>query len=406
MGTKPGILLEFCTAFCTAQIFRRSGSLKTENQLLHTQLKQLLAEARLNENKMRRLDQLEMRLIGTRSLSELIQILLQEYKLAYELDAVTLVLADPEYEIARFLESEQAGGSNMPGLVLLEKLYSDDTQPSLGAFDDERTSAIFVPWPSACLSKAKLPLLRGGELIGHLNLASAKPDRFTADSGTHFLERLSAIFCICLENALNHERLKQAGLTDPLTGVNNRRYFDCRCHDAVSHARRHDTPLACMFLDIDKFKRINDTLGHHAGDEVLCKVAHLIKLQLRSHDILARYGGEEFVVLLPQTALGQACEIAERIRITLAAHTFEIFAADNLAVTISIGVAMLPDAAGDEIDACTQKLVSAADAALYQAKTGGRNRVVCQTTDNADSVAADGKKGWNGLVLWKTKCKA
>lgn len=366
----------------------------------------MLEEARLNEKKLRRLDQIERRLISTRSLSELIQILLQEYKSAYDLDAVTLVLADPEYEIAHFLESEMRGGSDLPGLVLLQQLCSADTQPSLGAFDETRAGAIFVPWPSACMSMAQLPLLSRGELIGNLNLASAKPGRFAADNGTEFLERLTAIFSICLDNALNHERLKQAGLTDPLTGVNNRRYFDSRCGDEVAHARRHDAPLACMFLDIDKFKRINDTFGHHAGDEVLRQAAQLIKLQLRCHDIIARYGGEEFVVLLPQTALAQACEIAERIRSTMAEHPFGLSSAEKLNVTLSIGVAMLPDESSEELCACVQKLVSAADAALYQAKASGRNRVVCDGMKSSDSAASNGKKGWSGLGLWNVKCKA
>lgn len=293
----------------------------------------------------------------------------------------------------------------MPGLVLLETLYSDRIEPCLGAFDGERTGAIFVPWPAKCLSMAQLPLLSRGKLIGSLNLASATPERFAADSGTDFLERLSAIFSICLENALNHERLKLAGLTDPLTGVNNRRYFESRCRDEVAHALRHGSPLACMFLDIDKFKLINDTLGHHAGDEVLCKVAQLIKLQLRTSDIIARYGGEEFVVLLPQTAPAQANNIAERIRATLAEHAWGMFSDEHLAVTISIGVAMLPGDTCDEIDTCTQKLVSAADAALYQAKADGRNRVVCQTSVTAGSIAAGGKKLWDELLLPKPKCK-
>lgn len=332
---------------------------------------------------MRRLDQFERRLISTRSLSELFQILLQEYKSAYDLDAVTLVLADPEYEIARFLESEKKNGSDMPGLVLQEKLYTHKTQPRLGVFDSERTGAIFVPWPAKCQSMAQIPLLSRGKLIGSLNLASSTPDRFSADSGTDFLERLSAIFCICLENALNHERLKQAGLTDPLTKVNNRRYFEGRCHDEISHARRHGSPLACMFLDIDKFKRINDNYGHHAGDEVLCKVAQLIKLQLRTSDIIARYGGEEFVALLPQTTLIQARDIAERIRATLAEQTFETLSAERLSVTISIGIAMLPDESGIEHDKCAQKLISAADAALYQAKASGRNKVIYHEPHNS-----------------------
>ncbi len=344
---------------------------------MRRQLQTLLDEARLNEKKLRRLDQLERRLISTRSLSELIQILLQEYKCACDLDAVTLVLADPEYEIARLLEGEKRGSAEVPGLVLLERLYADEMKPYLGVFNDERPDAIFDPWPSGCMSMVLLPLLRQDELIGSLNLGSCKAERFAADSSTDFLERLAAVFSICLENALNHERLKLVGLTDPLTGVNNRRYFESRCQDEIAHAQRHQLPLACMFLDVDRFKRINDSLGHHAGDEVLRNVARLIKLQLRSNDVIARYGGEEFVVLLPQTDMEQAFEIAERIRSTIAARPFQPLADESLLVTISIGVTMLPAEAGEEPAALAQSLVSAADAALYQAKENGRNRVVC-----------------------------
>ncbi len=353
------------------------NALQSENHHLRHQLQTLLDEARLNEKKLRRLDQLERRLIAARTLPELIQVILQDYKYACDTDAVTLVLADPEYEITRILEGENRGSAEAPGLVLLEKLVCSNTRPYLGAFDAELPGAIFDPWPSGCRSMGLLPLMRQDELIGSLNLGSCEADRFTADSGTDFLERLAAIFSICLENVLNHERLKQVGLTDPLTGVNNRRYFETRFHGEISHARRHRQPLACMFLDIDKFKHINDSLGHLAGDEVLRNVARLIKLQLRGNDVIARFGGEEFVVLLPQTALGPACEIAERIRAALAGHALQPLPGESLEVTISIGVAMLSGDKTEDDQAAGRKLVSAADAALYRAKEGGRNRVIC-----------------------------
>ena len=351
--------------------------LQTENQRLRQQLQTLLDEARLNEKKLFRLDQLEKQLIATRSLPELIQVILQDYKSVCDIDAVTLVLTDPEYEVARILEGEKRENTKIPGLVLLEKLYLDNTHPYLGTFDAELQGAIFDPWPAGCQSIALLPLMRQNELIGSLNLGSCEAERFSADNGTDFLERLTAIFSICLENALNHERLKLVGLTDPLTGVNNRRYFETRFHGEISHARRHLLPLACMFLDIDKFKHINDNFGHLAGDEVLRNVASLIKLQLRSNDIIARYGGEEFVVLLPQTALRQACEIAERIRATIASQPLQPLPGKNLEVTISIGVAMLPGKLAEDDRTSGQNLISSADAALYQAKENGRNRVVC-----------------------------
>ncbi|HEX5337396.1 MAG TPA: DUF484 family protein [Gallionella sp.] len=351
-------------------------ALQAENQMLRRQLQALLDEARLNEKKSRRLEQLEKQLIATRTLSELIQVMLHEC----DIDLVTVVLADPEYEITRFLDAEKRGNAEVPGLVLLEQLYSDNVRPHLGAFDPGLPGAIFDPWPDGCQSMALLPLLRQDNLIGSLNLGSYEADRFTADSGTDFLERLATIFSICLENALNHERLKLAGLTDPLTGIHNRRYFETRCRAEIAYARRYRMPLACMFLDIDKFKSINDNLGHLAGDEVLRNVAGLIKAQLRGSDVFARYGGEEFVVLLPHTSLRQVCDAAERIRSSIAAQPLQPLPGVSLAVTISIGVTMLPETLTDDDGVTGQKLIGTADAALYQAKESGRNRVVCAET--------------------------
>jgi diguanylate cyclase (GGDEF)-like protein len=353
-----------------------NNGLQDENKLLRQKLQSLLEEARLNENKWRRLNQLEKQLIATRTLPDLIQAILQSYKSAYEIDVVTIVLADPEYEITRTLEREKQGSSNVPGLVVMEKLSTNSTLPFLGSFDSENTRAIFDPWPTGCHSMALLPLLKRGELIGSLNMASCDADRFTTDSSTDFLERLAAIFSICLENTLNNERLKLVGLTDHLTGVFNRRYFDTRCNEEVANARRHHRPLACMFLDIDKFKRINDDHGHLTGDEVLRTVASLIQSQLRNIDVIARYGGEEFVVLLPRTALVQACDIAERIRATIAGQLIQAASEKQLKMTISIGVAMLPEKLTEDDATTSQKLLSSADAALYRAKENGRNRVV------------------------------
>jgi uncharacterized protein YigA (DUF484 family) len=254
------------------------NTLQAENQHLRGQLQKILAEARLNEQKMRRFDHLEKCLIRTRSLAELIQILLCNFKNIFDHDAVTLVLIDPEYEVARILEEKKSGMAKTAGLVLqdssapLVNLYGDNPRPFLGAFDTGQHGAILDPSFCECVSVAFLPLISQGELIGSLILGSHAAERFAAGSGTDFLERLATIFAICLENVLNHERLKWVGLTDPLTGVNNRRYFESRCIEEITHARRHGLPLACMFLDVDKFKRINDTLGHQSGDKVLQKV--------------------------------------------------------------------------------------------------------------------------------------
>lgn len=358
---------------------------------MRRQLETLLHEARQNEEKMRRFDQLERLLIGAGSLLELVRLLLTEYKLAFGLDVVTLALLDRDHEATRILEGGLGEACNgltlMPSPAPLEALYRESRLPFVGAFSVADHQPLFASPPGVIASVALLPLMRQGELIGSLHFGSTDPDRYRAGCATDFLERLAQIIAICLESALAQERLKLAGLTDGLTGVQNRRYFEHRCLVEVSQARRYRHPLACMFLDIDKFKRINDSYGHQTGDEVLRRVAHIIQSQLRAGDTIARYGGEEFVVLLPRSELHHSRQIAERIRRSIEDAQVEALSGQLIKVTLSIGVSMLPDdTASEPQSSLAEGLVAAADQALYQAKNGGRNRVVC--ADHAPAVAA------------------
>ena len=361
-----------------------NSPLQSENFSLRQQLEALLHEARCNEDKMRRFDQLEQQLIGAGSLRELLRLLLCEYKLAFAVEFVTLALVDRDAEARQILESGPAGDTVFDGLTLLESpaalaaLYGERRHPCLGDFDAAQHQSLFKAGVGAIRSVALLPLTRRGELIGSLHVGSASADRYSSACATDFLERLAQIVAICLENALSQERLERVGLTDALTGVQNRRYFEHRCPVEISQARRYKHPLACMFLDIDKFKRINDSYGHPTGDEVLRGVARLIQSQLRSGDTIARHGGEEFVVLLPKSELHHALQIAERIRAGIEEKPFQAHFGQPIRVTISIGLSMLPakNLAADNLQ-CAEQLVAAADQALYQAKHKGRNRVEC-----------------------------
>lgn len=358
--------------------------LQSENYSLRQQLEALLSEARQNEDKMRRFDLLQRQLIGANSLPELISLLLSEYKQAFGVEFVTLALLDGEYEVARIIECDADREAIEEGLTLLQtiaplaSLYPDANSPYLGSFDASLHQTLFPAALGEIASVALLPLTRHGELIGSLHFGSANPGRYVAGCGTDFLERLSEVIAICLETALSQERLKLVGLTDALTGVQNRRYFEHRCQAEISQARRYRQTLACMFLDIDKFKYINDTYGHQTGDDVLKGVAKVIKNQLREGDTIARYGGEEFVVLLPQADTNHAWQIAERIRNSVAKADFRAHSGAAIKLTISIGLAMLPVASSAfEHHQLADQLVAAADKALYQAKHSGRNQVVC-----------------------------
>ena len=358
------------------------GHLLPDDFSLRQQLDTLLAQARLNEEKMRRFDQLERRLIGATSLKELLSLLLSEYRLAFGVEYVTLVLVDREHEASRILGVESDEGLAANGLTILHsvggltRMYGAARGPCLEKFDRRRHQSLFNAPMGAIASVALLPLTRQNELIGSFHIGSSNPDRYDAASGTDFLERLSAVISLCLESALNQERLRLIGLTDGLTGVQNRRYFEHRCQVEINQSRRYRHPLACMFLDVDRFKRINDTYGHQTGDEVLRAVAGVIQSQLRAGDTVSRYGGEEFVVLLPQAPGHHALEIAERIRKAVEGKRMRSHAGHEVAVTISIGLAMLPGEGAGSVTSDADSLVAAADRALYQAKSTGRNRVV------------------------------
>lgn len=165
---------------------------------------------------------------------------------------------------------------------------------------------------------------------------------------------------------------------DGLTRVSNRRSFLERGESELSRARRFaDSPVACIMVDLDHFKRINDTYGHHAGDQVLVKASSILMQSRRQYDEVGRYGGEEFALLLPNTTAATAALVAERIRSTIAGTPVEVDG-HRILMTASFGVASYPSA---DIQ-CLNDLLKAADKALYEAKETGRNKV-CVMDANA-----------------------
>lgn len=353
-----------------------------DNRTLQRHLKVMLDEARRNEEKLHRLQALELLLLGAETLSDLIRMLLYQYRQDFNLDTVSLVLVDPQYEIRRILEEETARPEDHPELLfsdsleLMQKDISCEAFPQLSTYQPGQHAQLFPRNNNSLQSIAILPLVRQGRVIGSLNLGSADSRRYISGSGTELLERLAAIVSICIENTLNLERLKRTGLTDSLTTINNRRFFDQRINEEIERSRRNTQPLSCLFIDIDHFKKINDQYGHQTGDRMLQAVASLLDLQMRRSDVLARYGGEEFAVLLCNTPLDAAEEIAERVRQTVAEQTLEHNGHAAIQVTVSIGVATAhPAHSVLNIEQQAESLVAQADEALLEAKRSGRNRV-------------------------------
>jgi diguanylate cyclase len=170
------------------------------------------------------------------------------------------------------------------------------------------------------------------------------------------------------------EAIRAESLTDPLTGLGNRKYFDRMIDMAVQSALASGEPLSLLLFDIDHFKSFNDSYGHLTGDQVLRLVGLSLKQTIKGQDITARYGGEEFAVVLPNTALRQALTVADHIRRAVMAKELKKKSTGEILgrVTISVGVSLLKP--GDDTDA----LIERADACLYAAKRNGRNRVICE----------------------------
>ncbi len=167
------------------------------------------------------------------------------------------------------------------------------------------------------------------------------------------------------------EELRRLATTDALTGALNRRRFIELADQEVARSRRYGHELCVMMLDADHFKNVNDTHGHQTGDDVLKALSATARAQLRDSDEFGRYGGEEFALALPETNIETAMDVAERIRVALAALEIPTADGGRLTVTVSIGVAMLSDD-----DADVHAALDRADQALYRAKEGGRNRVI------------------------------
>ena len=219
-------------------------------------------------------------------------------------------------------------------------------------------------------SGLSVPMLSRGKVIGAM-LAHAKTSCHFNQEAIPILSLIANQTAITVDKIRLHNETEQFAFTDELTGLYNRRHFIKMAEGEVDRAIRYKHSLAYIMFDLDRFKQVNDTYGHPAGDQVLKTVASLVRQELRDIDLLGRYGGEEFVILLPETNLRGAREVAERLRKQVARTQITI-AQGKISITISLGVSIV----SPECNSLTQ-LIEASDKALYAAKEGGRNQTMC-----------------------------
>jgi diguanylate cyclase (GGDEF)-like protein len=347
---------------------------------LATELESILRE---NERIWSGFRALEIEMFAADTLADVFTVLIRNLPRRFAaVQQVSVAWRDPDYEIQRMLSASK---SLLPGFVGLKDPAAmaslPQHRPWLGPADASVLSVVFPRALVAEGSMAIMPLLLRGEWVGTLNQFSPDPAHFTSATATDLLEHLAAVTALCIDNAINRACLQRDGLTDPLTGVANRRFFERRMHEEASLWQRHGGQLACLLADLDHFKLINDRHGHEAGDAVLQHVAGLLNQGLRTSDVLARYGGEEFVLLLPATGLARAREIAERLRSRVSQSRSE----NRPGVTLSVGVAALQPAQQGTLQDPHAWLLRRADEMLYRAKARGRN---CVVADSTESLAA------------------
>lgn len=356
--------------------------LTADLELRRRQLDELTAEVALNDDKMRRSQQRELRLLQATDLGSLLEEMIGGLRESYRLKYVSVVLCDPDHDIRHLLLASGTPAESFPRLVMVESLtglapqYVALCRPWLGDYATCDHQLIF-PDTSGIATVAMIPLIFRGNLIGSINLGSDDAQRFTRDHASDFLAHLGVIGSFCIENGLNRARLLRSGFTDVLTGWHNRRYLQVRLKEELARACRDGSNLVCLMLDIDHFKQVNDTWGHAAGDAVLQELAQRVEAQVRASDVAARYGGEEFVVLLPNTDDEAGARLAERIRAAVSATPVKLPGGGSVRITASIGIAgIAPDKDETDLKTIGDSLIARADVALYSAKTAGRNKVV------------------------------
>jgi diguanylate cyclase (GGDEF)-like protein len=322
-----------------------------------------------------------MRLLQAENLPALFRELTEGMRLSYGLQQVSLVLCDPDHDIRHLLLADGTPSDSLKDVVFVESIgglapqYVNLHRPWLGPYRGcDHQLILSAP---GLASLAILPLEHRGKLTGSLNFGSNDADRYTERHASDFLAQLAIIASYCIENVVNRARLLRSGFTDVLTGWHNRRYLQVRLKEELARASREQVRLVCLMLDIDRFKQVNDTWGHAAGDAVLREFAQRIEAEVRASDVAARYGGEEFVVVLPGTGTADGVRLAERIRHAVSATPFELPSKERIPVTVSIGVsAAMPASHARDLKTLGDSLLARADVALYDAKTEGRDRVV------------------------------
>ncbi len=364
-------------------------SLGNEFNTMAKSLKEKSTETREYVNKLERsnylLDQNILRLYTLYNVSKtlattveaekLLEHIVTEVQQSLKIHRITVMLVDKEHDIITIaagvgLSSEARAATfrlqdGLYGWAAMTGESSIVTDPSgdpkfvpTEGLDDDASSIIVAPFKSR------------GKVIGILTAYKLREEPFDRQS-FEMLTTIATQLALTIDNARLFEETINLAITDGMTSLYNYRHFKECIADEFTRSKRYKRALSLIMVDVDHFKKFNDTYGHQTGDDVLRGVAKILKQSVRSSDIVARYGGEEFVILLPETGKSDAFILAERVRNGIESADLSVDTSSSFdGVTVSLGVSAIEEGTED-----FKELIKKADSALYQAKENGRNRV-------------------------------
>lgn len=369
------------------------NALERENQELKRTLRLMVSKTERNEAILSSFFDVELRLLSCTRLSDLLDLILIEFKEFFRLSNVNLILFDPEHAARSLLDDyvPPPPGNTLRFVQsqrLLKSIYPRG-QMIVGTLSPALQNEAFPVTETPIESCALLPLVRQNCLIGSLHLGSNDASRYTEHVRYDYIQHLASVVSVCIENCINQENLQRLSSIDMLTKVHNRRSFEQEIVRELSRASRSDYPIGCLFLDLDHFKTVNDTYGHQTGDRVLRTVGLFLNKQLRKTDIVARYGGEEFAILLPKCGRQETLEIAESLRDKLSKLIFRTEEATPFRMTTSVGASTCIPAnyASLPLDDLAYKMIQQADKAVYESKRAGRNRITYSDFPDASQLS-------------------
>ena len=339
----------------------------------------LFSETRSRAEEMSILYEISLAIAAGVGLEKTTRAVFQQLKKVIPADLFFLALYEPTEKIVSYYMYQKNGERiDIKPHYLMQK-------PSLTRYVIKKRETIFIPDFKAEDAEVKedevirvpgydictflgVPLILRGEVIGVLSAQADSPNAFDPNQ-VRLVETIAQQTSIAIDNAKLFEKTQEMAITDSLTGLYNRRYFYLILDNEIERAKRYQSPLSLIIIDIDHFKLVNDKFGHLAGDEVLHSVSGISKKLLRQIDNMFRYGGEEFMIILPETNQEEALNVAERIRSTIAETAIQI-KKGSVKLTVSIGVSEY-----GENHPAPNEFIEIVDKAMYDAKKAGRNCV-------------------------------